>query len=113
MTDSPLMRNQRNRDQWLSIAKFLQEQKPSPTFKRKPTASQQARALVAKIVAKGSQMAQHAVGQAERRTAAGSDICEPKNASSAINLGYDVNTAPISPAVPVGNTGTTSTGRVL
>lgn len=76
MTDTPFMRNQRNRDQWLSIAKFLQEQKPSPKFKRKPTATQQARALVATIVAKGSQMAQHAVGQAERRTAAGSDIGE-------------------------------------
>lgn len=32
---------------------------------------------------------------------------------SAINFGDDVNTAPTSPAVPVGNTGTTSTGRVL
>lgn|GEM_PF-6498083 len=76
MTDSPLMRNQRNRDQWLSIAKFLQEQKPSPKFKRKPTATQQARALVTTIVAKGSQMALHTVGQAERRTAGGGDIGE-------------------------------------
>lgn len=31
----------------------------------------------------------------------------------AINFGDDVNTAPTSPTVPVGNTGTTSTGRVL
>lgn len=32
---------------------------------------------------------------------------------AAINFGDDVNTAPTSPTVPVGNTGTTSTGRVL
>ena len=78
MIDTQLLRSQRNRDQWLSIAKFLQEQKPSPNFKRKPTPAQQARALVAAAMAKGSQMARHAVGQAERRTAAGRDIGEPK-----------------------------------
>lgn len=50
MTDTPLMRNQRNRDQWLSIANFLQAQKPSPQFKRKPTAAQKARAMVAALV---------------------------------------------------------------
>ena len=33
--------------------------------------------------------------------------------SSAINFGDDVNTAPTSPTVPVGNTGTTSTGHFL
>ena len=60
-----------------SIAKFLQEQKPLPKFKRKPSPAQQARALVAPIVAKGSQMARHAAGQAERRTAEGRDIGEP------------------------------------
>ena len=77
MTDTQLLRNQRNRDQWLSIAKFLREQKPLPKFKRKPSPAQQARALVATIVAKGSQMARHAAGQAERRTAEGRDIGEP------------------------------------
>lgn len=49
MTDTQLLRSQRNRDQWLSIAKFLQEQKPSPNFKRKPTALDKVRALVASI----------------------------------------------------------------
>lgn len=32
---------------------------------------------------------------------------------AAINFGDDVNTGTTSPTVPVGNTGTTSTGRVL
>lgn len=32
---------------------------------------------------------------------------------AAINFGDDVNTAPTSPTVPVGNTGTTSTGHEL
>lgn len=41
------LRSSRNREQWLSIAKFLQAQKPAPTFKRKPTALDKARALVA------------------------------------------------------------------
>jgi hypothetical protein len=41
------------------------------------------------------------------------DFPQAELSSSAINFGDDVNTAPTSPAVPVGNTGTTSTGRVL
>jgi len=48
--DTLFMCAKRNRDQWLSIAKFLQAQKPSPQFKRKPTAAQKARAMVAALV---------------------------------------------------------------
>lgn len=46
MSDPQIMRSQRNRDVWLSIAKFLEAQKPSPVFKLKPTATDKARALV-------------------------------------------------------------------
>lgn len=42
--------------------------KPAPAFD----------VLAFAAMAKGSQMARHAVGQAERRTAAGRDIGEPK-----------------------------------
>lgn len=54
MSDSQIMRSQRNRDVWLSIAKFLEAQKPTPEFKKKPaTAAAKARALVAAFVRRG------------------------------------------------------------
>lgn len=50
------LRESRNRHQWMSIAKFLQEQKPSPKFKRKPvTAAERARALVKSFLHAGAQ----------------------------------------------------------
>lgn len=53
MTQPQLTRSDRNRNAWLSIAKFLEAQKPSPKFKKKPTAAAKARALVASFVRGG------------------------------------------------------------
>lgn len=54
MTQAQLTRSDRNRNAWLSIAKFLEAQKPTPKFKKKPaTAAAKARALVAAFVRGG------------------------------------------------------------